>query len=142
MILLDVNVVLALHRADHPHHPAVWRWCDHLFSSTTDSFSVPDVVWTGFVRMATSRRIFRVPSGFDDVFGFARAVRGQPSHVVLAPGQGHLDLFEALCREGDAAGDLAARAHLGAVAVEHAATIATFDRDFARFSRVRIVRPA
>jgi toxin-antitoxin system PIN domain toxin len=136
VILLDVNVVLAAHRADHPHHATVRPWFDGVLAGS-EPFSVPDIVWASFVRIATSRRIFIVPTPIDDAFLFLRAVCAQPAHRVLASGTGHLALFEQLCREGDATGDLAADAYLAALAIEQGAMLVSFDRDFARFSDLR-----
>lgn len=140
MILLDVNIVLAAHRGDHPHHELVWPWLDRLVDGVED-FTVPDTVWASFVRLATNRRIFAIPSGVDDAFAFLRAVRDQPNHIAVSPGERHLAIFEELCREGDATGDLTADAYIAALALEHGCEVATLDRDFARFSRVRTRRP-
>jgi hypothetical protein len=43
--------------------------------------------------------------------------------------------------ESGTAGNLVSDAHLAALAVEHAATIVTFDRDFGRFAGVRSQAP-
>lgn len=102
---------------------------------------MPDVVWAGFVRIATSRRIFVAPTPISDAFAFLRAVRAQPLYAALVPGERHLDLFEELCREADASGELAAGAYLAALAVEHGTELVSLDRDFARFERLRWRRP-
>jgi predicted nucleic acid-binding protein len=46
-----------------------------------------------------------------------------------------------LHRSAGTAGNLAADAHLAALAIEHGATMVTFDRDFARFDGVRCTAP-
>lgn len=140
MLVLDVNVVLAAHREDHPHHPAVRRWFDRLVSGE-DDFGVPTVVWGSFLRIATNRRIFPVPTPVADAFAFAEATVAQRGHVPAEPGPRHLPLVRQLCEHGDATGDLIPDAVLGAIALEHGAAIATLDRDFARFTAVRHVRP-
>jgi len=58
--LLDVNVVLAAHRRDHPHHGTVRPWFDRL-AADDEPFTVPVVVWASFLRLATNRRILIVP---------------------------------------------------------------------------------
>src|ERR671925_32603 len=58
--LLDVNVVLAAHRGDHPHHQPVRAWFDETVAGD-EPFAVPDLVWASFLRLATNRRIFEVP---------------------------------------------------------------------------------
>lgn len=140
MKLLDVSVVLAAHREDHPHFEPARRRLEDLLRSR-EGFSVTDLVAGSFVRLATNRRIFVVPTPVADAFAYLRALRSQPAHVTLAPGPAHLELFERLCRDSDAAGDLAADAQLAAIAVEHAAEVVSFDRDFARFAGVRWSRP-
>lgn len=140
MILLDVNVLLAAHRDDHPHHHLVHPWLEAL-AGGGEPFIVPDFVWASFVRLATNRRIFTIPTPLADAFAFLRALRGQANHVALHPGEGHLGIFENLCRDADAAGDLAPDAYLAAIAVEHACVLVSLDRDFARFAGVTWRRP-
>lgn len=140
MILLDVNVLLAAHRADHPHHELVRPWLDELVAGG-EPFGTLDVVWASFIRISTNRRIFTLPTPLADAFAFARAIRDQPQHVPIAPGDRHFDLFERLCRDADALGDLAFDAYLAAFAIEQGCALASLDRDFARFPSLRWVRP-
>jgi len=140
VILLDVNVLLAAHRSDHPHFEEVRPWFDGMLVGG-EQFTVPDSVWASFIRVATSPRIFVEPTAVDDAFAFLRAVRAQPLHAALAPGERHLELFEDLCRDFDARGDLAADAYLAALALEHGSELVSLDRDFARFETLRWRRP-
>lgn len=139
MLLLDVNVVLAAHRDDHPHHATVRPWFDALVAGS-DDFAVPDGVWASFLRLATNRRIFPVPTPLADAFGFIEATNAQPGHLRLGPGRRHLALLRRLCEEADATGDLVPDAVLGAIAVEHGCKVATLDRDFTRFASVQHLR--
>lgn len=141
MLLLDVNVVLAAHRADHPQHADVRFWFDELLAGD-QQFTVPLPVWASFLRLATNRRIFEVPTPRADAFAFLEATCAQPQHLPTAPGPRHLDLLRQLCEEADATGDLLPDAVIAAVAAEHSAEIVTLDRDFARFPSVPHRRPA
>jgi uncharacterized protein len=136
VFLLDVNVVLAAHRADHPHHLAVRAWFDHLLAGD-EPFTVPDAVWASFLRLATNRRIFTVPSPPADAFAFIDAVCAQPHHLRAGPGPRHLALLRGMCEEADARGNLVPDAVLAAIAVENGCEVATLDRDFSRFRSVR-----
>lgn len=140
MKLLDVNVVLAAHRDDHPQFGPARTWVDGLLRSG-EPFSVPDLVAGSFIRLATNRRIFVSPTPAEEAFAYLRALRDQPGHLTLSPGAGHLDLFEQMCRTSDATGDLAPDAQLAALAVEHGGELVSFDRDFARFAGVRWSTP-
>ena len=136
MLLLDVNVVLAAHRADHPHHGPVRRWFETVLDGD-DPFTVPTVVWGSFLRLATNRRIFSVPTPRTEAFAFIDAVCAQPHHLLTSPGPRHLAVLNRLCAEADASGDLIPDAVLAAVATEHGCEVATLDRDFTRFPSVR-----
>ncbi len=140
LLVLDVNVVLAAHRQDHPSHGSVRPWFDAVVAGD-DDFAVPDGVWASFLRLATNRRIFVVPTPLADAFLFLDATIAQPRHLRLGPGPRHPALVRRLCEEAEATGDLVPDAVLGAIAVEHGATVATLDRDFARFPSVAHVRP-
>lgn len=136
MLLLDVNIVLAAHRKDHPHHVPVRGWFDLLLQGD-DPFAVPTFVWGSFLRLATNRRIFAVPTPLMEAFTFVKTVSGQPHHALLTAGPRHLELLERVCVEAGAVGDLLPDAVIGAVALEHDCVVVTLDRDFARFSSVR-----
>ena len=140
MILPDVNVLLAAHRDDHPHHAVVSTWFGAL-TSGNERFFVPGFLWAAFVRIATNRRIFNVPTPLDDAFAFMDAVRTQPNHLVVSMEPSHLAVFEDVCRTGDATGDLVNDAYLAAIAIDLGATLVSLDRDFARFESLTWHRP-
>lgn len=140
LLVLDVNVVVAAHRADHPQHEPVRHWFDNLLGGD-EPFSTPALVWTSFLRLVTNRRVFPVPSPLPDAFAFLDATRAQPHYLSLEPGPRHLTLVRRMCEESGATGDMVPDAVLGAVALEHGASIASLDRDFARFPSLTWVRP-
>jgi uncharacterized protein len=140
VFLLDVNVVLAAHRGDHPQHQPVRAWFDRLLDGD-EPFAVPVQVWASFLRLATHRKIFEVPTPRPEAFAFIDATCAQPHFVGLAPGRRHLALVRRLCDEGDAVGDLVPDAMIGAIAVEYGCDLVTLDRDFARFPSVQHLRP-
>lgn len=140
MKLLDVNVVLAAHREDHPHFRAARAWLADVLASGS-RFAVTDLVAGSFLRLASNRRVFSIPTPVADAFDYLRALRGQPGHVMLGPGPRHLELLELLCQAADVSGDLIPDAQLAALAVEHACELVSFDRDFARFPELRWTRP-
>lgn len=140
MKLLDVNVVLAAHRDDHPDFDTARAWLDQTIAASTP-FAIVDLVAGSFLRIATNRRIFSIPTPVDEAFSYLKALRAQPAHVMLAPGPGHIALLEQLCASAEASGDLIADAQLAAIAIEHACELVSFDRDFARFSELNWSRP-
>jgi len=57
-----------------------------------------------------------------------------PGAHIINPGPGHAALLGRLLLAAGTAGNLTSDAHLAALALEHGATIGTFDRDFRRFA--------
>jgi toxin-antitoxin system PIN domain toxin len=139
MLILDVNVLVAAHRDDHPEHEPMIGWLQRTVRADS-GFGIPRAVWASVLRVTTSRRVFQVPSPIDAVFGFIDAVLAQPGHRAAEPGPRHLTLLRRVCEEADARGDLVPDAVLAAIAIEHGAAVASLDRDFARFP-VEHVRP-
>lgn len=135
MLVVDVDLLVAAHRDDHPQHAVARAWLEELVASRA-RFGVAWSVWGSVLRIATNRRAFRDPSPRAAVFAFVRAVRAQPGHQPCEPGPRHLELLESICEEGDARSDLVPDAVIAAVAAEHAASVVTMDRDFARFPSV------
>ena len=84
-------------------------------NTSSPKFTVPVGVWASFLRLATNRRIFTIPTPLHDAWAFIDAVTAQPHHLLLGPGGRHLALLRKLCNEGGATGDLVPDAAIGAV---------------------------
>jgi toxin-antitoxin system PIN domain toxin len=141
MLLPDVNVLLYAHRADStPDHPRYAEWVSRL-ATGPEPFALSVLTLGGFVRIATNLRVFRRPSTLEEAFAFVSELVRRPTARVVAPGPGHLAIFEQLCREAAAAGKLVADAQHAAVAIEHGCTMVTTDSDFDRFPGLRWQHP-
>ncbi len=140
MILCDVNVLVYAYREEAPDHARYADWLRDTVASD-EAHGVSDHVLSGFVRVVTHPRVFNAPAPIDDALAFARTLREQPNAVPVSPGERHWDIFERLCREAGAKGNLVPDAYLAAVAIEHGAELVTTDRDFARFPGLRWRHP-
>jgi uncharacterized protein len=140
MFVTDVNILVAAFRLDHPHHSVVRPWLDRQLAAV-ESFVVPDLVWAGFVRVVTSKRIFTVPATIDNALDFVDAIRAQRSYMPLPHLPKVLDLFGAVCRTQQVSGNLVTDAYIASVALSLGAPVATLDRDFRRFESLKIVEP-
>lgn len=141
MKLVDANVLLYAVNEDEPHHAEAKSWLD---SSLLDGETV-GFAWSillAFLRVST-----RSPA-FDEPFSTERAVAqienwlAEPPAVVVEPTRRHLSLVAGLLRSVGTAGNLVNDAHLAALALEHNATVVSYDTDFARFEGVPWVRPS
>lgn len=140
MILLDVNVLVhAFHQAS-PDHATYRAWLEEV-TAGDEPFGLSELVLSGFVRVATHRRIFDPPAPLAQALAFADILLTQPNAVVVAPGRRHWAIFRRLCVDAGARGNLVADAYLAALAIECGAEWITSDRDFARFPGLRWRHP-
>lgn len=140
MILPDVNVLVYAHRQDSARHADYRDWLNQILGSDA-AFGISDLVLSGFLRVVTHPRIFGDPTPLGVAMEFAALVRDHPNAVMLTPGERHWGIFQRLCREANAKGNLIADAYLAALAIETGAEWITTDRDYARFSGLRWRHP-
>jgi toxin-antitoxin system PIN domain toxin len=140
MQLVDVSVLVYAYREDAPDHEAYRDWMEDLLASDR-AYGMSDLVLSGFLRIVTHPRVFTPPSPLEHAMGFAAQVRNQPHRVAIAPGPRHWAIFERLCREAGAKGNLVPDAYLAALAIESGSEWITTDRDYARFPDLRWRHP-
>jgi uncharacterized protein len=139
--LVDANVLLHAVNGSAPDHRVAKSWLDDAMSGGSP-VGLPWSCVLAFIRIATQRRVFPQPLSLDDALDVVDAWLGAPTVAMLHPTSRHHALLAELLREVGVAGKLVSDAHLAALAIEHRATVVSFDADFARFSRVRWERPA
>ena len=136
MILAEVNVLVYAHREDAPDHDRYRTWLESILNSSSE-YGVSDLVFSGFLRVVTSPRIFVRPSPLSAAFRFVDEMRERPNSIVVAPGERHWEIFNRLCQECDARGNLSPDAYHAALAIESGSEWITTDRDYARFRGLR-----
>jgi toxin-antitoxin system PIN domain toxin len=123
-----------------PLHAAYREWLEAAVESD-EAFGVSDLVLSGFVRVVTHPRVFSPPEPVESALAFADALRAAPTAVPVSPGARHWGIFERLCRESGARGNLVPDAYLAALAIESGSEWVTTDRDYARFPGLRWRHP-
>lgn len=109
--------------------------------ASDEPFGVASIVLSGFIRVVTHPRVFQTPSTVATALLFVTALRAAPNAVAIDPGSRHWGLFERLCLDVGAKGNLVADAYLAALAIESGCEWITTDRDFARFPGLRWRHP-
>lgn len=132
MLLVDVNVLVYAHRSDAADHNRYREWLESLINSDF-AYGMSDLVLSGFLRIVTHPRVFHEPSPLDKAYAFVAELRDRPNRVNIRNGERHWEIFERLCRESGAKGNLIPDAYLAALAIESGSEWISTDRDFARF---------
>lgn len=140
MIVVDANVLVYASNQDAAHHAVSRRWLDEALSGQeTVGFSW--IVLLAYIRLTTNPRIFPAPLSTAEAFAQVERWLDTPSATILSPTPRHLGVLAGLLNDHTTAANLVNDAHLAALAVEHGATVASFDRDFGRFAGVRTAVP-
>jgi len=140
MILVDANVLLYAVNRDAKHHAAALAWLDAALGAG-EGVGFPWTVLLAFLRLSTNPAVFAAPLTEEQAAQCVEGWLAQPAAVVVSPTSRHLGILRGLLHDAGTAANLVNDAHLAALAVEHSARIASFDRDFRRFEGVRLLVP-
>lgn len=140
MILVDTNVLVYAVNQDAHQHEAARGWLDDgLSGALTVGFAW--VALLGFLRVSTRPSVLPRPLLLAQALSVVDAWLQQPSSIVVHPTLSHQRVLTELLEQVGVGGNLVTDAHLAALAIEHRASIATFDRDFDRFSGIDRITP-
>ncbi len=141
MIVPDINLLLYAYDSSCSVHQEAKRWWEACMSGTElVGLSYPVVF--GFVRIATSGRIYRRPLTLDEAMTSVRGWMERRVSVTLEPSADHVqEVHRLLAAAGAAGGNLVTDARIAALALANKAVIYTADHDFTRFPGVRTYYP-
>jgi toxin-antitoxin system PIN domain toxin len=140
MILIDANLLLYAYDPSSPHHPAARDWLEATFS-TPEPVGLAWMTLLAFLRIGTSPRPLENPLSVDEAAALVADWLERPMVTLLNPGERHWQTLCDMMAKGQARGHLIMDAHLAALAIEHGATLATCDRDFALFPGLKFFNP-
>lgn len=136
MVVTDTNVLLYAVDSASAHHERSRAWLDTSLGGG-EAVGLAWVALLAFVRLATNPSVFTAPMTADEAAGQVETWLAAPAAVVPVPTPRHASLLRGLLRDAGTAGNLTTDAHLAVLALEHGATVVSYDRDFGRFPGVR-----
>jgi len=95
----------------------------------------------GFMRLATNPKITNPALSRAEAQGLVDAWLEAPSSCILQPGPRHGELLREVLAAAGPSPNQINDAHLAAIALEHKATVITFDSDFGQFPGLRWEQP-
>lgn len=135
----DVNILVHAINADAPQHTAALQWLENAYREPA-GIGFAWVALLGFVRITTRRGILPAPLSIEDALGLVDDWLNHPHARILNPTDRHAALLARLLIGAGRGGNLVTDAHLAAIAIEHGATLGSFDHDFERFAGLRLER--
>lgn len=135
MKVVDANVLLYAVNSASEHHNASRRWLDGALSGA-DTVGLSWLPLMAFVRLSTKVGLFPATLTPAEAMDVVLAWLGAPGAVLIGPTARHGDVLAGLLTRVGTGGNLVSDGHLAALAVEHRATIVSYDSDFGRFEGV------
>lgn len=119
-------------RPDSSKHREILAWLEAVVNGS-EAYGISPQVLASVIRISTHPRIYAQPSTLEEGLAFSKALCEQPNATLVEPGPRHWEIFEDLCRESDATGNLVQDAWFAALAIEWGCEWITLDQDFAVF---------
>lgn len=139
MILPDVNVLLYAHDENSEFHAVASAWLKSVLSTEQVFFSWHTI--TGFLRIITNHRISINPLTIAQAIEIVESwLESDNSHLISLEKK-NWPIFAKMLVDGQASGNLVMDAHLAAMAASCGAILVSTDRDFLRFSGIKVINP-
>ena len=135
MKLLDANVLIAAASIGHKHHVTAYGFVQAARSGGM-RMCLTTITAIAFVRIMTHAKLHDHPLSVTQAIHWLHALERSSNIAWLHPELGHLSGLQKLLPH--AGGNLVNDAHLAALAIEHGATLVSFDRDFSQFRGLRL----
>lgn len=140
MIVVDLNVLIYAINSSTAQHEPVSSWWNEAMSGD-EPIGLPWLVLGGFLRITTRSGILPKPLPVDAALSLIDGWLQHHNVVVPRESDDHWTIFRRLLADAGTGGNLVTDAHLAAIAVGNGATLATCDKDFARFPGLRLTSP-
>lgn len=141
MKLVDTNMLIYAVDPLAPHHSAARAWMEKSLSAG-GRVLFPWIVLVAFVRITTGRAMMQDPLSAAEAAEFVEDWLIAPGSMVPVPDSNHLARWFHLLEVTGSGGNIVNDAHLAAIALQHDATVVSFDNDFSRFPGVRWEQPS
>ena len=132
MKLPDTNVLLYAVNAQSLQHRTAVEWIEAAYASP-NGVGHAWLSLVAFIRLSTRSGLLPRPLPVGAAMAVVRDWLAHPRSRILQPTHDHEQILGALLQSAGTAGNLTNDAHLAALAIEHGAVLASFDRDFDRF---------
>jgi toxin-antitoxin system PIN domain toxin len=139
LILLDANLLVYAHTPESPRREVASAWLEDVFNGSA-KVGLPWPTLLAFARLMGNPSVVSKPVPLNQAWAHVTEWLKLPQTWIPLPTDRHITIISRLLGE-ESRPDLAADAHLAALAIEHGLTVCSTDGDFARFPDVRWENP-
>jgi uncharacterized protein len=139
LILLDANLLVYAHTPESPRRETASAWLEEVFNGSA-KVGLPWPTLLAFARLMGNPSVVSKPVPLNQAWAHVTGWLKLPQTWIPLPTDRHITIISRLLGE-ESRPDLAADAHLAALAIEHGLTVCSTDGDFARFRDVSWENP-
>ncbi|HEY0009743.1 MAG TPA: type II toxin-antitoxin system VapC family toxin [Tepidisphaeraceae bacterium] len=140
MKLFDVNLLVYAARQEMNQHAQAREWFESLVNSG-EAFGFSELVASGFVRVVTNARTFKIPTTLEQACGVVESLYSAPNCIRILSGQQHWSIFSRLLKETAIIGPRVSDVYHAALAIEHDCVWCSADSGFKRFVGLKWENP-
>lgn len=140
MVVPDANLLIFAFDRSSPNHAKAKVWWEGLMNGT-EWVALDWNVILGFMRITTNPKVLPSPFSLSEVENIVGDWLAMTNVITINPGSNHFSTLNRLLKEAGVANKLVSDAHLAALAIENRATLHSHDRDFQRFSGLKLFDP-
>lgn len=140
MVVPDANLLIYAHNDLDPLCDQAKKWWKDLVTGG-ERIGLSWQVILAFTRITTHHRLFPSPFTVSEVNSIVEELLSFDNVFLINPSSDHFRLFSKLLDEVGTGGNLVHDAHLAALAIENRAMLHSHDRDFQRFSGLKLHDP-
>lgn len=138
---VDVNILLYATDASSEHHRKAAEFLKGL-AEGNEALYLSWLTIMSYLRMATHSRIYSAPLSPSEAMTNMERLLARPHVQALAEGGDYWTVYREVARETPVRGNLVPDAHLAALLKQYGIrTLYTHDRDFLKFSFLRVIDP-
>lgn len=141
MKVVDANVLLYAVDRGAEHHQVSKAWLDTALAGP-ETVLLPWLSLLAFLRISTHPAVHDQPLSVDQALDIVDVWVKAPATITTEPDGAHVSRLRTVLGATGRGGNLVNDAHLAALALQHRATVVTFDSDFGRFPEVHWERPS
>jgi toxin-antitoxin system PIN domain toxin len=141
VIAVDTNLLVYAHRGDSPFHESAAKHVKRLAEGRA-AWAIPWPCIHEFLAIVTHRKIYQPPTPMEQAVDQVEAWRESPNLQFIGELGGYWDKLKTALLKGNVSGTMTHDARIATICRQHeVAVLWSADRDFSRFSGIKIVNP-
>ncbi len=140
MYILDANILIYAYNPSSSESAKCAAWLIDKFNNSP-AVGIPWVTINAFIRITTNHRAFLNPLSTKEAVDIISEILSLPSVMTPKENQDFWEIYSNQLKTNQVSGPLISDTYLAALSILHGATLVSTDKDFLRFSEIKLENP-